>query len=215
MKRTTVGVIAGIAAAVVAAGAILWGLATSQPPPVTAFPPWYATENARGDPAFADFEAHVPCTIDAVPDPACQRVKLGLVIYRNAVTGEPTTYVMSIVRVGVGDEREVHQGDGASRPARHSTPKTPFIGSMALPTTFVRTGRSATTCSCSSMEIGCRGSVTPVTASPSTASRSGTSSRSVPRARASPRSFQPATPRISGLAYAWSRDGRSLRRGIR
>ena len=27
-----------------------WGLAASAPPPVTDFPPWYATENARGDP---------------------------------------------------------------------------------------------------------------------------------------------------------------------
>lgn len=111
MKRTTWGVIAGIAAAVVAAGAILWSLTASRPQPVTAFPPWYATENARGDPAFADFEAHVPCTIDPVPDPACERVKLGLVLYRDAGTGEPATYVMSIVRVGVGDEREVHQGE--------------------------------------------------------------------------------------------------------
>ena len=96
---------------VVAAGAILWGSAASAPPSVTNFPPWYATENARGDPAAADFEAHVPCAIDAVPEPACQRVKLGLVLYRDAATGEPSTYVMSIVRVGVSDEREVRQGE--------------------------------------------------------------------------------------------------------
>jgi hypothetical protein len=111
MKKTAWAAIAGVAVVVVAAGAILWGSAASAPPSVTDFPPWYATENARGDPAAADFEAHVPCAIDAVPEPACQRVKLGLVLYRDAATGEPSTYVMSIVRVGVSDEREVRQGE--------------------------------------------------------------------------------------------------------
>ena len=111
MKRVTWAAIAGIAVAVVAAGAILWGSAAGAPPPVTNFPPWYAAENAGGDPAVADFEAHVPCAIDPVPEPACQRVKLGLVLYRDAATGEPSTYVMSIVRVGVSDEREVRQGE--------------------------------------------------------------------------------------------------------
>ena len=110
MKRTTCIAIAGGAVAVVAAGAILWSQAAGAPLPVTAFPPWYPSENAQGDPAFADFEAHVPCTIEPAPDPACQRVKFGLVLYRDPVTGEPSTYVMSIVRVGVGDDREVHQG---------------------------------------------------------------------------------------------------------
>ena len=52
----------------------------------------------------------VPCTIDPVPDPECQRVKLGLVLYRDAVTEEPTMYMMSIIRVGVSDEREAHRG---------------------------------------------------------------------------------------------------------
>jgi len=110
MKRTTWGAIAGIVIVIVAAGAVLWGFAARAPLPVAAYPPWYATENARGDPAAADFEAHVPCAIDPAPDATCQRVKLGLVLYRDAVTGEPSTYVMSIVRVGVSDEREVRQG---------------------------------------------------------------------------------------------------------
>ena len=65
----------------------------------------------RADPPFVDFEAHVPCTIDPVPDPDCQRVKFGLVLYRDPVTHEPSTYVMSIVRVAVSDDREVHQGE--------------------------------------------------------------------------------------------------------
>ncbi len=110
MRRAVGIAIAGIAVAVVAAGAILWSQAATAPPPIDAFPPWYPVENAQGDPPFADFEAHVPCAIDPVPDPACQRVKLGLVLYRDPATQEPTTYVMSIIRVGVGDDREVHLG---------------------------------------------------------------------------------------------------------
>ena len=52
----------------------------------------------------------MPCAIDPVPDRACQRVKLGLVLYGDPAAGEPATYVMSIIRVGVSDEREVHEG---------------------------------------------------------------------------------------------------------
>lgn len=110
--RTTGIVLGGIAVAVVAAGALVWNqLATEAPLPVSAFPPWYPAANEQGDPPFADFEAHVPCRIDPVPDPACQRVKFGLVLYRDPVTHDPSTYVMSIIRVGVGDDREVHQGE--------------------------------------------------------------------------------------------------------
>ncbi|MEU1973445.1 hypothetical protein ABZ477_17455 [Microbacterium sp. NPDC019599] len=111
MRTSAWVTIAGIAAVVVGAGAILVGIAASQPQPVTEFPPWYPARNSEGDAASADFEAHVPCSLDPVPDPACQRIKLGLVLYRDPVTDEPTTYVMSIIRVGVGDEREVRQGD--------------------------------------------------------------------------------------------------------
>ncbi|GAA1948680.1 hypothetical protein [Microbacterium deminutum] len=110
MKRTTWIAIAGGVVAVVAAGAILWGQAAAVPPPITAFPPWYPAEDARGDPPFVDFESHIPCAIDPEPDPACQRVKFGLVLYRDPVTHEPSTYAMSILRVGVSDEREYHEG---------------------------------------------------------------------------------------------------------
>lgn len=110
MTGTAWGTIARIVLAGVVAGGVLSGCAPAQPASVTDFPPWYPTENAQGDPASADFEAHVPCTIDPVPDPACQRVKLGLVLYRDSATDGPTTYVMSIIRVGVGDDREVHRG---------------------------------------------------------------------------------------------------------
>ena len=98
MKRATGVTIAGIAVAVVAAGAILWGQAASAPLPVTAFPPWYPAADADGAPPSADFEAHVPCAFEPVPDPACQRVKLGIVLYRDAQTNEPSRYVMSIIR---------------------------------------------------------------------------------------------------------------------
>jgi len=76
----------------------------------TTWPAWYPAMNADGDPAFAEFQNHVPCAIDTPPAVDCQRVKLGLVLYRDASTRQPTTYLMSVIRVGVSDEREVHEG---------------------------------------------------------------------------------------------------------
>lgn len=99
--------LAGFAFVIAAAGIV----ACAPEPAPTSFPPWYPLENEQGDPAFADFESHVPCAIDPEPEPDCQRVKLGVVLYRDAETEQPTTYLMSIVRVGVSDEREVHGGE--------------------------------------------------------------------------------------------------------
>ena len=79
----------------------------SKPPEV--FGPWYPPQNSDGDAAAADFENHVPCALDPVPAGNCQRIKLGVVLYRNTA-GEPTTYLISIVRVGVGNDRETHEG---------------------------------------------------------------------------------------------------------
>src|SRR5690348_5753116 len=77
----------------------------SKPPEV--FGPWYPLRNSAGDAAAADFENHVPCALDPVPVANCQRIKLGVVFYRNTA-GEPTTYLISIVRVAVSDDRETH-----------------------------------------------------------------------------------------------------------
>ncbi|MFH8253260.1 hypothetical protein ACH3VR_23035 [Microbacterium sp. B2969] len=110
MKRGAWIVLVGGAVAGLAAGALLWGQAATAPPPITAFPPWYPAEDTHGDPPFVDYEAHIPCAIDPAPDPDCQRVKFGLVLYRDPATGEPTSYAMSILRVGVSDEREYHEG---------------------------------------------------------------------------------------------------------
>jgi len=95
----------GLVGAVVVA--IVLVTAVSKPPEV--FGPWYPVVNSAGDAAVADFENHVPCALDPVPNVACQRIKLGVVLYRNTA-GEPTTYLISIVRVGVGDDRETHEG---------------------------------------------------------------------------------------------------------
>lgn len=72
--------------------------------------PWYPLVSEDGDPAVADFENHVPCALDPAPHAECERIKLGIVLYREAVTGEPTTYLISIIRVGVSDARETHEG---------------------------------------------------------------------------------------------------------
>ena len=37
-------------------------------------------------------------------------MKFAIVFYRDESTGEPTTYVISIIRVGVSDDRETLQG---------------------------------------------------------------------------------------------------------
>ena len=103
MKRTgwvIVAIVGGAGAAFVVAA---WVLAANAPARQTAFPPWYPAANDAGDPAFVDFENHVPCAIDDPPAEDCQRVKFGLVLYRDPESNEPTTYVMSRIRVGVSN----------------------------------------------------------------------------------------------------------------
>lgn len=105
--RVSIGVGAVALAAVVA---LVIALVTRGPETPQTFGPWYPLTNQSGDPAVADFENHVPCAID---DPAvsdCQRVKLGVVLYRDEATGAPSTYLISVVRVGVGNDRETHEG---------------------------------------------------------------------------------------------------------
>jgi hypothetical protein len=77
----------------------------------TEFGPWYPMQNENGDPAVADFENHIPCvTTGNQPIKKCDRMKFGLVLYRDAKTKAPTTYIMSRVYVGVSSERSVNKG---------------------------------------------------------------------------------------------------------
>jgi hypothetical protein len=110
MKHTgwVIGVGVGGAVAILAMAA--WLIAANAPARQTAFPPWYPAANDSGDPAFVDFENHVPCTIDHSPADDCQRVKFSLVLYRDPVTDDPTTYLMSRVWVGVSSDRQVNEG---------------------------------------------------------------------------------------------------------
>ncbi len=111
MKRSTLLVGAGAIALAAAAVVVVLVFATrGGPPQPQSFGPWYPLVNHDGDPAVADFENHVPCAIDDPPVADCQRVKFGIVLYRDSATGEPTTYLISIVRVGVSDTRETHEG---------------------------------------------------------------------------------------------------------
>ena len=67
MKRTgwvIVAIVAGASAALVVAYGVL---AVNEPALQTVFPPWYPAANDAGDPAFVDFENHVPCEIDDPP----------------------------------------------------------------------------------------------------------------------------------------------------
>ena len=110
MKRTGWLIVAIVVGAGAAFAVGAWVLAANTPAEQSAFPPWYPAANASGDPPSADFENHVPCTIDDPPAADCQRVKFGLVLYRDAESNEPTTYVMSRIRVGVGNDRQVNEG---------------------------------------------------------------------------------------------------------
>ena len=110
MKRTGWVIVAIVAAASAAFVVSAWVLAANAPAGPTVFPPWYPTANDAGDPAFVDFENHVPCEIDDSPAESCQRVKFSLVLYRDPESKEPTTYVMSRIRVGVSDDRQVNEG---------------------------------------------------------------------------------------------------------
>ena len=110
MKRTGWVIVAIVAAASAAFVVGVWVLSANAPAGPTVFPPWYPAANDAGDPAFVDFENHVPCEIDDSPVESCQRVKFSLVLYRDPESKEPTTYVMSRIRVGVSDDREVNEG---------------------------------------------------------------------------------------------------------
>ncbi|KRE30478.1 copper resistance protein NlpE N-terminal domain-containing protein [Agromyces sp. Soil535] len=111
MIKRTVWIIAAIVGGAIAVLAVVaWVLAANAPARQMAFPPWYPATNDSGDPAFVDFENHVPCAVDDSPAEDCQRVKFSLVLYRDAESNEPTTYVMSRLRVGVSNDRQVNEG---------------------------------------------------------------------------------------------------------
>lgn len=110
MKRTGWVIVAVVAGAGAIVAVIVWLVSANAPARQTAFPPWYPSANESGDPASVDFENHVPCSIDDSPAEDCQRVKFGLVLYRDPVTDEPTTYLMSRVWVGVSSDRHVNEG---------------------------------------------------------------------------------------------------------
>jgi hypothetical protein len=111
VSRRGVAVLALLLALILTLGGILWFLQARQPDPgPTTFSSWYPMTNEDGDPAFADFENHVPCTDDFERLDGCDRMKFGIVFYRDAETGAPTSYVMSRIYVGLGDERTVDTG---------------------------------------------------------------------------------------------------------
>lgn len=65
--------------------------------------PWYPITNENGEPVFGVFESRIPC-------PDCERMKFGLVIYKDAQTNMATSYFMSRIFVGKGNERTTNKG---------------------------------------------------------------------------------------------------------
>ena len=66
--------------------------------------PWYPETNANGDSVLGVFENRIPCA-------DCERLKFSLVIYQNDQSGLPSTYIMSRIFVGNGDDRFVNTGN--------------------------------------------------------------------------------------------------------
>lgn len=67
------------------------------------FAPWYPSVNENGDPLLAVFESRIPCA-------DCNTIKFGLALYRDRETKAPTTYRMSRLFVGKGNDRTVNEG---------------------------------------------------------------------------------------------------------
>ena len=90
-----IGGIAVVALLVLGVGLLVSRIPSSTDPPV-------AVET--GDPTLLGvFEGRVPCT-------DCERVKVRLTLFQDAATREPTTYVLELIHVGLGDERQTTEG---------------------------------------------------------------------------------------------------------
>jgi hypothetical protein len=104
-------VYATVTIVVLLALAAVWLIQKNDRDGTAEFGPWYPTQNENGNPAVVDFENHIPCVAkDDEPIESCDRIKFGLVLYRDAQTQEPTTYIMSRVHVGIGSKRLVTKG---------------------------------------------------------------------------------------------------------
>lgn len=66
--------------------------------------PWYPETNANGDSVMGEFSSRIPCS-------DCERLKFSLVIYEDAQTKLPTTYMMARVYVGRDENRVVNSGN--------------------------------------------------------------------------------------------------------
>jgi NlpE N-terminal domain len=83
---------------------ILAGCASQQGPLVDSVP-WYPSANEQGDPIFAVFEGRIPC---AGRQPAgCNKIKVGLAIYRDSRSRTLTSY--KLTRVYVAETEEGHR----------------------------------------------------------------------------------------------------------
>lgn len=66
--------------------------------------PWYPEINENGDSILGVFESRIPCDI-------CERLKFSIVIYGDSRLNLPSTYIMSRIYVGRGNDRTTNTGD--------------------------------------------------------------------------------------------------------
>jgi hypothetical protein len=76
---------------------------SNKPTTSTTVEPWYPTTNKNGDVIFAVFESRIPCD-------DCEKIKFALALYMDSETKAPTTYQMSRVYVGKGNDRTINEG---------------------------------------------------------------------------------------------------------
>jgi hypothetical protein len=108
------GILAGVVALVALVGGGIWlGLTlSSQPPPTQAT---VAPTAPSGSTILGVFEGRSPCgdvgrELNSAMNADCQRIKWQLTLYQQANTQTPTTYVLTNVYVGMGNERFVSEG---------------------------------------------------------------------------------------------------------
>jgi hypothetical protein len=82
----------------------------SRAPVQTTFDPAFPERNSAGDSIAAVFEGRIPCA-----DQGCEMRKVELVLYGREAGSIATTYWLGQLKVGLGNDRLVHQGNWTAR----------------------------------------------------------------------------------------------------
>ena len=110
------GLLAGVVALAALVGGGIWlALTLSSQPPPTEATVTVAPTAPSGSTILGVFEGRSPCgaigrELNSAMNADCQRIKWQLTLYQQANTQTPTTYALTNVYVGMGNERYVNEG---------------------------------------------------------------------------------------------------------